>query len=95
MKITSNETELDPKEIKDLLSDVRAEACKKKAGLDFDDPTSLNDDDYYNLTGITKEQFGDLSDYLCNVKYSLSRSPRTCLALILCKLRCGISHKVL
>ena len=95
MKITSNETELDPKEIKDLLSDVRAEACKKKAGLDFDDPTSLNDDDYYNLTGITKEQFGDLSDYLCNVKYSQSRSPRTCLALLLCKLRCGMSHKVL
>ena len=62
LKITSNVTEFDPKEIKDLLSDVRTEVCKKKACLDFDAPASLKDDVYYNLTGITRAQFDNLSD---------------------------------
>ena len=86
MKITSNITEFDLKEIKDLLLYVSTEVCKKKAGLDFDDPASLNDDVYYNLTGITRAQFDNLSGYLCDVKFSQSRSPRTCVALLMCKL---------
>ena len=60
----------DPKEIKYPLSDARTEVSKKKAGLDFDDSASLNDDDYYNLTGIARAQFDNLSGYLCDVKFS-------------------------
>ena len=67
LKITSNESALSSGDIKDLLSSIRQEVHKKKCVLDFDDPTALNDNDYYNLTGITKEQFQDLAKYLVAV----------------------------
>lgn len=95
MKISSNVTELEFNDIKELLSNVRKEVLEQKSGLNFDKPTAFNDDDYYNLKGLTREQFDDLAMYPKNVQYSAPSSPRICLALLLCKLRCGMSHKFL
>ncbi|CAC5400582.1 unnamed protein product [Mytilus coruscus] len=42
----------------------------KSSILDFDNPSRLTDDDYYNLTGLTKQQFEDLSTYSTTIRQS-------------------------
>ena len=67
----------------------------RKHSLDFENPQSLSDEDYYNLTGITKSQFDELARYMAQLRNSSNRSPRTCLALLLTKLRTGNSLSLL
>ena len=65
--------------------------------FDFDNPISLSDDEYKILTGLTKVQFGDLAQYTLNsnIRNSSNRSIRTALAILLCKLRLGLSISML
>ena len=42
--------------------------------LDFDNSISLSDDDYFNLTGISKDQF----DYICSMINGLRNSNNRC-----------------
>ncbi|CAF1651366.1 unnamed protein product, partial [Adineta ricciae] len=63
--------------------------------FDFDDPTSLNDDAYYNLTGLEKDQFDNLLSTLTSMRNSYVRSIRVGLALFLVKMRLGVSNRVL
>lgn len=46
---------VDAKEITEFLNNLRDKARKK--GLDFDDRSATTDNDYYRLTGLTKNQF--------------------------------------
>lgn len=59
---------------------------------DFEDPNSLNDDQFYNLTGLTKSNFDHLIN-ICeeNLQYERKRSIRNCVGLCLTKLRVGLS----
>ncbi|XP_062580526.1 uncharacterized protein LOC134242456 [Saccostrea cucullata] len=88
---TSDFTNFNRTEITSMLNSLR-EKCKERTnGVDFDDQAALSDEDYYNLTGVTKAQFDTLCSYLTPLRDSNNRSSRTCLALLLTKLRTGNS----
>ena len=74
---------------------INAAQQNKSKRLDFDGQDTLSDDDYHTLTGISKDQFNDLVGYVHNINNTKLRSPRTCLAIYLLKLRSGMSNKVL
>uniref|UniRef100_K1PVU3 Uncharacterized protein n=1 Tax=Magallana gigas TaxID=29159 RepID=K1PVU3_MAGGI len=63
--------------------------------LDFDSEASLMSEDYHNLTGLTRTQFDDLMANVLEIKSSKSRSIRTCVAILLMKLRCALDNKML
>ena len=63
--------------------------------MDFDNGDSLTTEDYYNLTGLTKEQFEDLSCHVTSIRHSAVRSVKTCLAILMTKLRTGLPNHIL
>lgn len=63
---------------------------KKSSILDFDNPESLTDEEYYNLTGLSKEQFEDLACSASSIRQSSVRSVRTCVAILMTKFRTGL-----
>jgi hypothetical protein len=89
-------TSINSDELLSLLGSLR-DLVQSKAvtRLDFDDPTSLSDEDYQNLTGLTRIQFDDLISNIKEIKQSKSRSVRTCVAVLLVKLRCAFDNKLL
>lgn len=78
----------------DLLENVRL-TLQKSSILDFDNPKSLTDEEYYNLTGLSKEQFEDLSCSATSIRQSSVRSVRTCVAILMTKLRTGLPNHIL
>ncbi|XP_061179571.1 uncharacterized protein LOC133188208 [Saccostrea echinata] len=78
-----------------LLHNVRMNVLNKPKGIDFDNPLGLSDTDYIHLTGLTKQQFDNLVTYLPSLRNTSVRSARTCLGLLLTKLRTGVSLKVM
>ena len=70
---------------------------QKQKRLDFDDPRVLSDDEYRALTTLSKDQFNDLMTHIStyDIYNSSNRSIRTAIALLLCKLRVGLSNKLL
>jgi len=94
IEVKSNYSILDDKTLCGLLENLRSVASRK--GLDFDYPPALTDDDYYNLTRLKKDQFDSvLASISGHIRSTSGRSPRTCLALLLTKLRTGLSLSVL
>ena len=90
----SNNTCLSEKDIEILLQDIRKVARKK--GLDFDTPGQLSVSDYYTLMGLTMENFDEIFELVkSSIHSSKYRSNRTCLAVLLVKLRTGLSNGVL
>ncbi|CAF1143835.1 unnamed protein product [Adineta ricciae] len=63
--------------------------------FDFDYPTSLDDEAYYNLTSLEKDQFDNLPSTLTSMRNSYVRSIRVGLALFLVKMRLSVSNRVL
>ncbi|CAF1236721.1 unnamed protein product [Didymodactylos carnosus] len=65
--------------------------------FNFDDMMKLANEDNYNLTGLSKEQFDHLMTMLStlNLRNSPYRSNRTAVACLLAKMRLGISNRVL
>ncbi|XP_033756201.1 uncharacterized protein LOC117338945 [Pecten maximus] len=83
-------------EIFSLIDNVRAIAIRnEQKRIDFDDPNSLTDGDYVSLTGLSKNDFEDLSQYISTVKSSKNRTSRTCLSVLLVKLRTGLSNRLM
>ena len=78
-------------DLQTLLENIRSTLSSKHI-LDFDNETSLSDDDYHNLTGLTKQQFAELMSYVSSIRASSVRSIRTCIAILLTKLRTGLSN---
>ena len=74
---------------------INAAQHNKSKRLDFDGQDTLSDNDYHTLTGLSKDQFDDLFGYVRTINSTKVRSPRTCLAIYLLKLRSGMSNKVL
>ncbi|KYN28908.1 hypothetical protein ALC57_01669 [Trachymyrmex cornetzi] len=78
----------------ELLGNLRSIAARK--GLDFDYLPALTDSDYYNLAGLKKDHFNSVANCIKkHIKSTSGRSYRTCLALLLTKLRTGLSISVL
>ena len=65
--------------------------------FDFDSPFRMSDFDCYNLIGISKLSFEQLTNFFkdCRIKYSSNRSLRNAVGMLLTKLRLGVSNKVL
>lgn len=79
-----------------LISNIRDVALRNdKYRIDFDSDTGLQDSDYLSLTGISKENFNDLVSYVKSIRATKNRSIRTCIALLLVKLRTGMSNRLL
>ena len=78
-----------------MLNEMRTRCKTNASGIDFENAAALSDEDYYNLTGITKDQFSSLATSLTSLRYTSNRSVRTCLALLLVKLRTGNSLNIL
>ena len=74
---------------------LREKSSDGTVGLDFENPQSLSDETFYNFTGITKSQFDELSKYMARLRNSSSRSQRTCVALLLRKLKTVNSLSIL
>lgn len=65
--------------------------------FNFDDQRSLTDTEYRRLTSLSKDQFDDLMDQIStdDIRNSSCRSIRTAIAILLCKLRLGLSNELL
>ena len=94
IKIESHNFDASDKDITDLLSSMR-KMTESSNKLDFDSEDSLSDSDYLRLTGIDKSQFETMHSCLTSVYSTEVRSSRTALALLLVKLRTGLSLPVL
>ena len=70
---------------------------QRQKRLDFDDYRSLTDEKCQIFTSLSKNQFNDLASQLSESTFrnSSNRSVRTALAILLMKLRLGLSDKVL
>lgn len=89
-------TKFNRTDVIDLIGTIREIAQRKeKSRMDFDDLQALNDGDYHTLTGITRANFDDLCSHISTVKSSQNRTSRTCLAILLVKLRIGVSNQLL
>ncbi|CAF4448080.1 unnamed protein product [Didymodactylos carnosus] len=72
-------------------------SCHAEKQFNFDDMVNLTNEDQYNLTGLSKEQFGHLMTMLStlNLRNSSYRSRRTAVACLLAKMRQGFSNRIL
>ena len=70
---------------------------EKQKRLDFENSISLSDDEYKTLTSLSKVQFDDLISRIVtsNIRNTSNRSIRTAVAIMLCKLRLGLSNSIL
>lgn len=65
--------------------------------FNFDDDRSLSENEYRRLTSLSKDQFDDLIRQTSSfdIRNSTCRSIRTAVAILLCKLRLGLSNELL
>ncbi|CAF1650537.1 unnamed protein product [Adineta ricciae] len=81
-------------EITQCLDGFRVIANSSKSN-DFDDPSSMSDADYLTMTGLNKDNFNHLLQFLTTMRTSRVRSLREALAIYLMKLRLSVSNSVL
>ena len=69
----------------------------EKRRFNFDNPRDLSDDEYKLFTSLSRDDFDDLVHIISssNIRNSSNRSIRTCIGLYLCKLRLGLSNRLL
>jgi len=83
---------LNAAEITDLLNSLRV--CMQRV-LRLNRGAS-DDLDYYRLTGTSSANFDQLFSCISSeIRNTSARSARTCLAILLVKLRTGLSHSIL
>lgn len=98
IKPTSIRTqELTAADVDVLLNKSRDLLKNQKRLFNFDNPRDMSDDDYQLLTGLSIHDFNDFVDIISssNIRHSSNRSIRTCAGLYLCKLRLGLSNRLL
>ncbi|CAF3548310.1 unnamed protein product [Rotaria socialis] len=81
-------------DVKNLMIDFRLTINSSKT-FDFDNPSSLDDDTYKTITGLSRDNFHDVLGHLTTMNNSNVRSVRVALAVFLTKLRLGFSNRVL
>ncbi|CAF2102623.1 unnamed protein product, partial [Rotaria magnacalcarata] len=77
-----------------LLTDIRSMLLQQNS-FNFDDPTSLNEEAYKTIVGLTKDQFNDLIGTVSSMRNSHTRSIRTAVAIFLAKMRLSLSNRLL
>ncbi|CAM4907558.1 unnamed protein product [Rotaria socialis] len=77
-----------------LLTDTRSMLLQQNS-FNFDDPTSLNEEAYKTIVGLTKDQFNDLIGTVSLMRNSHTRSIRTAVAIFLAKMRLPLSNQLL
>ena len=93
--MTKSPTDFNRTDLMNLINYVRTIALKnEQSRIDFDGD-NLTDADYLSLTGITKANFDDICSHVTTIRNNKNRSSRTCIALLLVKLRSGMSNKLL
>lgn len=93
---SSSTTFFNKTELLALITDIRTIALKNEnMRIDFDNNSVLKDSDFLNLTGISKENFEDLLSHVKSIRQTKNRSTRTCIALLLVRLRTGMSYRML
>ena len=93
--MTKSPTDFNRADLMNLINYVRTIALKnEQSRIDFDGD-NLTDADYLSLTGITKANFDDICSHVTIIRNNKNRSSRTCIALLLVKLRSGMSNKLL
>ncbi|CAF3356597.1 unnamed protein product [Rotaria sp. Silwood2] len=75
--------------LQEILNDFRL-ICVNQRTFDFDNPYSLNDEDYYNITGLHKEQFDKVVNSVNSMRNSNNRSVRVAVAIFCAKMRLGV-----
>ena len=80
-----------------LLIDGWQMIFQQQKRFDFDSLGYLSEDDCETMIGLSKIQFEDLIQHFSssNLRDSSNRSARTAIAILLCKLRLGISNRLL
>ena len=70
---------------------------QKQKRLAFDNPEPLTDDEYQTFTSLAKIQLNDFISQISisHMSNSSNRSIRTAIAFLLCKLRLGLSNRLL
>ncbi|KAK3107904.1 hypothetical protein FSP39_024854 [Pinctada imbricata] len=93
---TGTETMFNKTGIASLIKEIRSIAkVNEKCRLDFDSSEGLSSSDYEILLGIGKEDFNDLVSHVKGIRDTKNRSVRTCIAILLVKLRTGMSNRLL
>ncbi|CAF4721656.1 unnamed protein product, partial [Rotaria magnacalcarata] len=77
-----------------LLTDIRSMLLQQNS-FNFDDPTSLNEEAYKTIVGLTKDQFNDLIGTVSSMSNSNTRSIRAAVAIFLAKMRLSLSNRLL
>ncbi|CAG2236796.1 unnamed protein product [Mytilus edulis] len=90
----NNTTLFNRSDITDLLDRVRG-TLTLNGKLNFDCAHSLSEEDYQRLTGLTRNQFEAVANTVTDLRKSEIRSVKTCLAILLVKLRTGLSNSIL
>ena len=94
LEASRDHADLNRSDIIDLLGRMRL-AMKPSSRLDFDNPSSMTDEEYVYFTGLTKDQFAEVLTALKMLRNTSTRSTRTCLAILFVKLRTGLSNNIL
>ncbi|XP_076072514.1 uncharacterized protein LOC143044399 [Mytilus galloprovincialis] len=94
LKHTSSSTFFNRTDVNNLLDRTRS-MLKDVGKLNFDVQIAMSDDDFVNLTGLTKQQFDVVATHVTDLRNSEVRSIRTCLAILLVKLCTGLSNTIL
>ena len=64
--------------------------------LDFDSDRDMSDQDYFNLTGLSKRHFEDLCEYVSQgMRNTPSRSIKPSLGIFLLKMKSGLPNKTM
>ncbi|CAF4389714.1 unnamed protein product, partial [Rotaria magnacalcarata] len=84
----------DANRLQEILNDFRLILVNQKS-FDFDNPYSLNDQDYYNVTGLHRDQFDQVVKSIKSMHNSHNRSIRVAVAIFCAKMRLGVSNDVL
>ncbi|XP_056022083.1 uncharacterized protein LOC125673390 [Ostrea edulis] len=92
---TNDNTTLNKTSIIDLIKYLRDKAFEQQSRLDFDDDCRMSDEDYRVLTGFSLLEFHDIVSSVASINSSRNRSKRTCIGILLMKLRSALSNKML
>lgn len=90
--------ELNSADVQLLLTKSQELLRNQKRIFNFDNPRDLRDDEYKLLTSLSRDDFDDIVHIISsssNIRNSSNRSIRACIGLYLCKLRLGLSNRLL
>jgi hypothetical protein len=89
--------ELKSSDVQLLLNKSQQLFENEKKRFNFDNPRDLTDDEYPLLTSLSRNDFNEFVEIISssNIRNSCNRSVRTAIGIYLCKLRLGLSNRLL